>query len=76
MLRALLNSESSEQVLIFILVRDEGYATEIASFFNRDLSPIQKQLEKLELGNILYSKKAGRDVRGNHYEIDPGNDTK
>jgi len=60
MLQPLLGSESSERVLIFILARDEGYATEVARFFKTDLYGIQKQLEKLELGGVLVSHTAGR----------------
>lgn len=60
MLQPLLGSESSERALIFILARDEGYATEIARFFETDLYGIQRQLEKLELGGLLVSRTAGR----------------
>ena len=60
MLQPLLGSESSERVLIFILARDEGYATEIARFFKTDLYGIQKQLGKLESGSVLVSRTAGR----------------
>lgn len=60
MLEPLLGSESSERVLIFILARDEGYGTEIANFFETDLYKIQQQLNKLELGGVLVSRKAGR----------------
>jgi len=60
MLEPLLGSESSERVLIFILARDEGYGTEIANFFETDLYAIQQQLNKLELGGVLVSRKAGR----------------
>ncbi|NIM96399.1 MAG: ArsR family transcriptional regulator [Anaerolineales bacterium] len=60
MLEPLLGSISSERVLIFILVRDEGYATEIAHFFDADLYAIQRQLEKLELGGVFVSRTAGR----------------
>jgi hypothetical protein len=60
MLRSLLGSESSERVLIFILARDEGYATEIARFFDVDLYAIQRQLDKLELGGVLVSRTIGR----------------
>ena len=44
MLVPILGSLSSERVLIFILTRREGYAREIARFFETDLDPIQKQL--------------------------------
>ena len=60
MLEPLLGSESSERVLVFILARDEGYATEIARFFGIGLYAIQKQLDKLESGGILASRTAGR----------------
>ncbi|MCD4654178.1 winged helix-turn-helix domain-containing protein [bacterium] len=60
MLEALFGSINCERVLMYLLCRNEGYATGIASFFNTSLSPIQKQLEKLELGGILVSKMAGR----------------
>jgi len=36
---------SSERVLVFILAREQGYATEIARFFNTKLYSIQKQLD-------------------------------
>ena len=60
MLEPILGSLSSERVLMFILARDQGYAREIARFFETDLSPIQKQLEKLELGGVLVSRTVGR----------------
>jgi hypothetical protein len=60
MLEPLLGSESSERALIFILAREQGYATEIARHFNAALYAIQQQLEKLELGGVLVSKTAGR----------------
>ena len=51
---------SSERVLIFILARGEGYAREISRFFDTSLTPIQKQLDKLESGSVLVSRTAGR----------------
>ena len=60
MLQPLLGSVSSERVLMFLFARTEGYAREIARFFATDLDPIQKQLEKLELGGVLVSRTAGR----------------
>lgn len=68
MLEPVLGSASSERVLIFILARGKGYATEIARFFATDLSPIQKQLDKLELGGVLVSHTAGRT---RFYEFNP-----
>jgi hypothetical protein len=60
MLEPLLGSVSSERVLLFILVREEGYGREIARFYETDLDPIQKQLDKLELGDVLVSRAIGR----------------
>ena len=62
MLEPILGSLSCERVMIFILSRKEGYAREIARFFNTSLNPIQKQLEKLEVGGVLVSRKAGRTL--------------
>ncbi len=60
MLEPLLGSTNAERVLIFILVRKEGYIREIARFFGSDPDSIQKQLAKLETGGILVSRPAGR----------------
>lgn len=60
MLEPLLGSISAERVLIFILAREEGYARDIARFFDADLYAIQKQLDKLETGGVLASRLAGR----------------
>jgi predicted transcriptional regulator len=60
MLEPLLGSVNAERVLLFLLARDEGYASEIASFFDTDLYGIQKQLDKLETGGVLASRTAGR----------------
>ncbi len=60
MLESLFGSINRERALLFINARGEGYAREIARFFDAALSPIQKQLDKLEAGNILASKERGR----------------
>ena len=60
MLEPILGSINAERVLIFILARGEGYAREIARFFETDLYGIQKQLDKFESGGILVSHTAGR----------------
>jgi predicted transcriptional regulator len=67
-LQTLLGSRSSEQVLIFLLARNEGYPTEIAEFYDADLYAIQRQLEKMESSNILVSRKVGRT---RVYEFNP-----
>ena len=60
MLEPIVGSKSSEQVFIFLVAREEGYATEIARFFDAELFAIQKQLERLENSDVLVSKKVGR----------------
>jgi len=68
MLVTLIGSEAREKVLIFILSREKGYATEIARFFGTNLYSIQKQLDRLEVGGVLVSFKAGRTRM---YEFSP-----
>lgn len=60
MLTPLLGTENSERVLIFLLTRNEGYAREIAQFFDTNLYAIQRQMDKLEAGGVLVSRTAGR----------------
>jgi len=60
MLEPLLGSTNAERVLLFLLARDEGYASEMAAFFDTDLYGVQKQLDKLETGGVLVSRSAGR----------------
>lgn len=60
MLSTILGSNEAEKVLAFVTARDEGYAYQIAQFFNTNLRGIQKQLERLEFGGVLVSKKVGR----------------
>jgi hypothetical protein len=60
MLQPLLGSRNSERVLIFLFAREEGYATEIARFFQTDLYGVQRKLDGLEAGGIVVSKRVGR----------------
>jgi predicted ArsR family transcriptional regulator len=60
MLSPLFGSENSERVLIFLLTRENGYARQISQFFDTNLFAIQKQLDKLENGNVLVSQTVGR----------------
>jgi hypothetical protein len=60
MLEPLLGSTNAERVLIFIQARGEGYAREMALFFETNLYGIQKQLEKLEVGGVMVSRMIGR----------------
>jgi hypothetical protein len=60
MLEPIVGSKSSEQVFIFLIAREMGYATEMAKFFDADLYAIQRQLERLEKSEVLVSRKVGR----------------
>jgi hypothetical protein len=60
MLEPILGSVSCERVLVYLATRREGYARGIAAYFSTDLGPIQKQLEKLEAGGVIFSRLAGR----------------
>ena len=60
MIEILLGSKTAERVLIYIFTRVEGYAREIASYYESGLTPIQKQLDKLEAGGVLVSRDVGR----------------
>jgi hypothetical protein len=60
MLESLIGSLNREKALVFMISRQEGYAREIARFYDTDLDPIQKQLDRLELGGILVSRSVGR----------------
>jgi predicted transcriptional regulator len=60
MLEPLLGSANREKVLLYLNFRKEGYAREISRYFKTDLTPIQKQLERLENGGVLYSRNVGR----------------
>ncbi len=68
MLQAILGSQSAERVLMYIFTRGEGFAREMARFYDSGMSPLLKQLVKMERAGIL----AGRDVgRTRLYSFDP-----
>jgi len=60
MIEAIVGSTSAERVLVFITAREAGYAAEIAKTFDTDISPIQKQLERMERDGLLINQKVGR----------------
>jgi len=60
MLETLFGSESAARVLLFVYGRGEGYARQMAQFFDTALRPIQRQLEKFEAAGVLYSRRVGR----------------
>ncbi len=68
MLEKLLGSINRERVLAYLVARGEGYARGIADFFDTNLRNIQLQLDNLESGGILVSRRVGRTRL---YEINP-----
>lgn len=60
MIEAVLGSTSAERVLVFITARDSAYAGEIANTFDTSISPIQKQLDRMERDGLLINEKVGR----------------
>jgi hypothetical protein len=61
MLDELLGSKNRERVLQYVAVNGEGYAREIANFYEMSSTdPIKKQLERLEAGGIFVSQTVGR----------------
>lgn len=62
MLESLLGSKNRERILIFLQAREEGFAREIARFFDCDYYPIYEQLGKLESAGVIVSRKVGRTI--------------
>lgn len=62
MLEPIFGSRCREQVLQYILANDSGYATEISKFYKLTVDPVQKQLDRLEVGGILISQKFGKTI--------------
>lgn len=60
MIEVLLGSKNAERVLVFIFAREEGYAREIARFYDTDVKSIQMQLDKMERGGVLVSREVGK----------------
>lgn len=60
MLEKLFGSKTAGNVLMYLLVYQEGYPTEISRVFSLAVSMVQKQLRKLEEGGILASRLRGK----------------
>jgi len=60
MLKPILSTREMEWILLFIATRQEGYALEIARFFDANYRSVQRQLERLEYGGVLQSRRIGK----------------
>jgi len=61
MLKGIFGNATAEKVLLYLEQYGEGYAKGIADNFNRiALSPVQRQLERLEAAGVLVSQLKGR----------------
>lgn len=60
MLEALFGTKNRELTLQYLLVFKEGYAREIAKYFDVALPSIQNQLKHLEDNGLALSKMVGR----------------
>lgn len=61
-LESLFGSKNRERVLVFLHAREEGFAREIARFYETDYYPIYDQLGKLEASGVIVSRKVGRTI--------------
>ncbi|OIO05723.1 MAG: hypothetical protein AUJ52_13230 [Elusimicrobia bacterium CG1_02_63_36] len=68
MLSTLFGNKTAERVLLYLQNYGEGYATQIARTFGAAQSQVQKQLSRLEQGDVLVSVLEGRTRR---YRLNP-----
>jgi len=60
MLHGLFGNKSVERILLFLLVNEKTYATQLHRVLHTPLTPLQKALEKLEKEGILTSVYEGK----------------
>ncbi len=68
MLEALFGNQNIERVLFYLLRNGEAYASAMATAFGSTTTPIQRQLARLESGNVVVSRLIGRT---RVYQINP-----
>lgn len=68
MLEALFGNRNVERVLFYLLRNGEAYASSMAFAFGSTNTPIQRQLARLEAGNVVVSRLVGRT---RVYQINP-----
>lgn len=67
-LKGILRAETQEKILIYLMLRGDGYGKSIAEFYDAPTNPIQKQLARLEADGVVVSRLIGK-VR--NYELNP-----
>lgn len=67
-LKGVLRAETQEKILIYLLLRGAGYSKAIADFYEVPLTPVHKQLLRLESDGVVVSQPIGK-VR--NYELNP-----
>lgn len=60
MLLPILGSYSAERILLYLLIRKEGYSSEIAKYYAVPTTAIKQQLEKFEDAGVIAGKNMGR----------------
>lgn len=69
MFEALFGNKTIEKVLLFLANYQAGYASEIARTHEISISMVQKQLTRLEKGQIVISHLIGKTRT---YQLNPG----
>jgi predicted transcriptional regulator len=59
-LEAVFGSRSAAQVLLFLQAYGSGHALRIAETYSVSVSPVQRQLRRLESSGVLVSHTAGK----------------
>lgn len=59
-LETIFGSRSAAQVLLFLQAYGSGHALRIATTYSVSVSPIQRQLQRLERDGVLLSRTVGR----------------
>lgn len=67
-LKGILRAESQEKILIYLLLRQTGYAKNIAEFYGAPTNPIQKQLLRLEEDGVVVGNTLGKLKQ---YQLNP-----
>ena len=68
MLEALFGNQNIEKILFYLLNNGDAYPRALAASLGVSLSPIQKQLQRLETGGIVVSRLVGRT---RVYQVNP-----